>query len=39
MNIDGLVKKVANPVIPAKGGMQNLLERLDSGFHRNDQSG
>ena len=29
-------QKVPKFVTPAKAGVQNLLERLDSGFRRND---
>jgi len=30
------MKKVPKYVTPAKAGVQNLLERLDSDFRRND---
>jgi len=36
-NFDGFVKSL-NPVTPAKAGVQNCLNLLDSGFRRNDNS-
>jgi hypothetical protein len=34
-----VLANVANPVTPAKAGVQNVLKRLDSGFRRNDAAG